>query len=147
VLAVGARPQINRVVLEAGGEPRYEAGCRVTDAAALQAAIRAAGQARMEVESRLSKVRRGRVRGVVAVSVGARAVLPWRGRASMAAVHGCRRKQRAQGSCARKDAGMAAACRDATTASLLGRRACQPAWAAVLETPPSPPPRLHRAPR
>ena len=57
VIVIGARPQINKAMRESGVEPRYEHGYRVTDAASLQAAIRAAGQARMEVESRLSKAR------------------------------------------------------------------------------------------
>lgn len=55
VVVIGARPQINKAIRESGSEPRYEQGYRVTDALSLQAAIRASGQARMEVESRLSK--------------------------------------------------------------------------------------------
>ena len=57
VIVIGARLQINQAMRATGVEPRYEHGYRVTDAASLQAAIRAAGHARMEVESRLSKVR------------------------------------------------------------------------------------------
>lgn len=56
MVVIGARPQINKAIRESGSEPRYEQGYRVTDALSLQAAIRASGQARMEVESRLSKV-------------------------------------------------------------------------------------------
>lgn len=56
VIVIGARLQINKAMRESGVEPRYEHGYRVTDAAAMQAAIQAAGHARMEVESRLSKV-------------------------------------------------------------------------------------------
>ncbi|KAL4423548.1 hypothetical protein ABPG77_006571 [Micractinium sp. CCAP 211/92] len=55
VVVIGARPQINAAMREQGVEPRYEHGYRVTDADSMQAAIRAAGYARMEVESRLSK--------------------------------------------------------------------------------------------
>jgi acetylglutamate kinase len=57
VLVLGARPQINEVLRGHGAEPRYEAGYRVTDEIAMEAAIQAAGLARMEVEARLSKVR------------------------------------------------------------------------------------------
>ena len=57
VVVIGARPQINQAVRARGGEPRYEHGYRVTDPASMQAAVQAAGLARMEVESRLSKVR------------------------------------------------------------------------------------------
>ena len=56
VVVIGARLQINQAMRAAGVEPRYAHGCRVTDAATMQAAIQAAGHARMEVESRLSKV-------------------------------------------------------------------------------------------
>jgi hypothetical protein len=56
VLVVGARMQIEREILAIGGSPRIVGGFRVTDQVALQAAIRAAGTARMEVEARLSKV-------------------------------------------------------------------------------------------
>lgn len=55
VLVVGARTQINQALRENGKEPRYAGGCRVTDDVAMRAAIAAAGLARMEVESRLSK--------------------------------------------------------------------------------------------
>lgn len=55
VIVIGARPQINRAVRERGAEPQYAHGYRVTDPASLQAAIQAAGHARMEIESRLSK--------------------------------------------------------------------------------------------
>lgn len=57
VVVIGARPQINKAVRESGAEPQYAHGYRVTDPASLQAAIQAAGHARMEIESRLSKVR------------------------------------------------------------------------------------------
>lgn len=59
VIVVGARMQINQVLQEHGAEPRYVSGFRVTDAVAMEAAIEAAGKARMEIEARLSKVRRG----------------------------------------------------------------------------------------
>ncbi|KAK9810524.1 hypothetical protein WJX72_012135 [[Myrmecia] bisecta] len=55
VVVLGARPQINEALREQGAEPRYELGSRVTDALAMQAAMQAAGAARMEVEARLSK--------------------------------------------------------------------------------------------
>ena len=56
VVVIGARLQINQAMRAAGVEPTYAHGYRVTDAASMQAAIQAAGHARMEVESRLSKV-------------------------------------------------------------------------------------------
>lgn len=59
VVVIGARMQINAAVRAGGGEPRYAHGYRVTDPASLQAAIQAAGHARMEIESRLSKVSAG----------------------------------------------------------------------------------------
>lgn len=55
VLVVGARTQINQAIRDNGKEPQYAGGCRVTDDVAMRAAIAAAGLARMEVESRLSK--------------------------------------------------------------------------------------------
>lgn len=59
VLVVGARMQINKKLLEHGAVPRYAAGFRVTDAVTMEAAIQAAGTARMEIEARLSKVGAG----------------------------------------------------------------------------------------
>lgn len=56
MLVLGARMQINEYVREHGAEPTYAAGFRVTDHIAMEAAISAAGKARMEVEARLSKV-------------------------------------------------------------------------------------------
>lgn len=55
VVVVGARAQINQALLATGSEPQYAGGYRVTDDVAMRAAIAAAGAARMEVESRLSK--------------------------------------------------------------------------------------------
>lgn len=55
VIVLGARQRINKVLREHGTEPKLTAGLRVTDGEALQAAIEAAGSARMEVEAKLSK--------------------------------------------------------------------------------------------
>ena len=57
MLVLGARPNIDAMVRQAGAEPQYAAGQRVTDARTMQAAMQAAGAARMLVEARLSKVR------------------------------------------------------------------------------------------
>lgn len=56
VLVLGARPGIDAMVRDSGHEPRYSHGQRVTDGVAMEAAMQAAGAARMEVEARLSKV-------------------------------------------------------------------------------------------
>lgn len=56
VLVLGARPNIDAMVRQSGAEPQYAAGQRVTDARTMQAAMQAAGAARMQVEGRLSKV-------------------------------------------------------------------------------------------
>ena len=58
VLVLGARPGIDAMVRDSGHEPMYSHGQRVTDGVAMEAAMQAAGAARMEVEARLSKVRR-----------------------------------------------------------------------------------------
>ena len=55
VVVVGARMQINEAMRAYGVEPQYAGGYRVTDDVAMQAAVAAAGAARMEVEARLSK--------------------------------------------------------------------------------------------
>eukprot|EP00887_Chlorella_sp_A99_P006828 scaffold2.g6828.t1 len=55
VVVVGVRMQINQAVRARGREPCYASGYRVTDPETMQAAIAAAGRARMEVEARLSK--------------------------------------------------------------------------------------------
>ena len=56
VLVLGVRPGIDAMVRDGGREPIYSHGQRVTDGAAMEAAMQAAGAARMEVEARLSKV-------------------------------------------------------------------------------------------
>lgn len=56
VLVVGARLQVNEAIRATGSEPQFVSGYRVTDAVAMEAAVQAAGAARMEVEARLSKV-------------------------------------------------------------------------------------------
>ncbi len=55
VVVLGARQGIDSTVRAAGGEVRYVEGQRVTDAATMDAAVQAAGAARMEFEARLSK--------------------------------------------------------------------------------------------
>jgi amino-acid N-acetyltransferase len=55
VVVVGARMQINQAIAARGSESRYAGGYRVTDDTAMEAAVAAAGAARMEVEARLSK--------------------------------------------------------------------------------------------
>lgn len=55
VVVLGAKEGIDRTVRAAGGEVRYVGGQRVTDAATMQAAVQAAGAARMQFEARLSK--------------------------------------------------------------------------------------------
>jgi len=55
VLVVGARLKIDEAMRVAGSEPQYVRGYRVTDDVAMQAAVAAAGTARMMVEARLSK--------------------------------------------------------------------------------------------
>jgi len=47
--------QINKAIRANGSEPQYAGGYRVTDDVAMEAAVAAAGSARMEVEARLSK--------------------------------------------------------------------------------------------
>jgi amino-acid N-acetyltransferase len=54
VLVHGARPQINARLLEAGVEPRFERGVRVTDRDYLDPVLQAIGQVRFEIESALS---------------------------------------------------------------------------------------------
>jgi amino-acid N-acetyltransferase len=54
VLVHGARPQINSRLLEAGVEPRFERGVRVTDRDYLDPVLQAIGQVRFEIESALS---------------------------------------------------------------------------------------------
>ena len=56
VLVLGARPGIDAMVRDSGYEPQYSHGQRVTDGVAMEAAMQAAGAARMEVEARLSQV-------------------------------------------------------------------------------------------
>ena len=56
VLVLGVRPGIDDMVRESGHEPVFSRGQRVTDGVAMEAAMQAAGAARMEVEARLSKV-------------------------------------------------------------------------------------------
>ena len=58
VLVLGTRPNIDARVRQSGGKPCYSDGQRVTDFQTMQAAMQAAGAARMQVEARLSKVRR-----------------------------------------------------------------------------------------
>jgi amino-acid N-acetyltransferase len=55
VVVVGARSRINEAIRAFGIEPEYAGGYRVTDEVAMEAAVAAAGAARMEVEARLSK--------------------------------------------------------------------------------------------
>ena len=56
VLVLGVRPDIDAMVRDSGHEPIYAHGQRVTDGVAMEAAMQAAGAARMKVEARLSKV-------------------------------------------------------------------------------------------
>ena len=56
MVVLGARQGIDSTVRAAGGEVRYAGGQRVTDAVTMQAAVQAAGAARMEFEAHLSKV-------------------------------------------------------------------------------------------
>lgn len=56
VVVLGSRQGIDSTVRAAGGKVRYVDGLRVTDAATMQAAVQAAGAARMEFEAHLSKV-------------------------------------------------------------------------------------------
>jgi amino-acid N-acetyltransferase len=56
VVVLGAKEGIDRTVRAAGGEVRYVHGQRVTDEATMQAAVQAAGTARMQFEARLSRV-------------------------------------------------------------------------------------------
>lgn len=55
VVVLGSRQGIDSTVRAAGGQVRYVDGLRVTDAATMQAAVQAAGAARMEFEAHLSK--------------------------------------------------------------------------------------------
>ncbi|KAL4552786.1 hypothetical protein Ndes2526B_g02695 [Nannochloris sp. 'desiccata'] len=55
VVVVGARSRINEAIRALNMEPEYAGGYRVTDEVAMEAAVAAAGAARMEVEARLSK--------------------------------------------------------------------------------------------
>lgn len=55
VLVVGARLKIDEAVRVAGSEPQYVRGYRVTDDVAMNAAVAAAGTARMMVEAKLSR--------------------------------------------------------------------------------------------
>ncbi len=57
---LGVRPGIDDMVRDSGHELTYSRGQRVTDGVAMEAAMQAAGAARMEVEARLSKVSHGR---------------------------------------------------------------------------------------
>lgn len=54
VLVHGARPQINRRLLESQLEPRFERGVRVTEASALDGVLQGIGQVRFEIEAGLS---------------------------------------------------------------------------------------------
>ncbi|MFC4160528.1 amino-acid N-acetyltransferase [Chitinimonas lacunae] len=54
VLVHGARPQINRRLLECQLEPRFERGVRVTDAETLDGVLQAIGSVRFEIEAGLS---------------------------------------------------------------------------------------------
>ena len=54
VLVPGARPQVERRLLERGGQVRYEGGYRVTDALALECLKEAVGALRVEIEALLS---------------------------------------------------------------------------------------------
>ena len=56
VIVIGARQQIDDLLAKQGEAPQYAAGYRVTDAAAMQTAIQAAGASRMAVEAQLSRV-------------------------------------------------------------------------------------------
>ena len=53
---LGAQHQVDNQLLEQGLEPIFIGGYRVTTPEAMQAAMEAAGTARTEVESQLSKV-------------------------------------------------------------------------------------------
>lgn len=55
VVVLGSRQGIDNTIRAAGGQVRYVDGLRVTDVATMQAAIQAAGAARMEFEASLSK--------------------------------------------------------------------------------------------
>jgi acetylglutamate kinase len=57
VVVLGSRQGIDNTIRAAGGQVRYVDGLRVTDVATMQAAIQAAGAARMEFEASLSKVK------------------------------------------------------------------------------------------
>lgn len=54
VLVHGARPQIEQRLSEAGIEPRYHDGLRITDAEALPRVCEATGHVRMQIEATLS---------------------------------------------------------------------------------------------
>jgi amino-acid N-acetyltransferase len=54
VLVHGARPQINARLVEAGVEPRFERGVRITDREYLDPVLQAIGQVRFEIEAALS---------------------------------------------------------------------------------------------
>ena len=56
VLVIGARQQIDQLLEKQGEAPQYAAGYRITDSAAMQTAVQAAGASRMAVEAQLSKV-------------------------------------------------------------------------------------------
>lgn len=55
VIVLGARQQIDDLLTKQGEAPQYAAGYRVTDAAAMQTAVQAAGASRMAVEAQLSR--------------------------------------------------------------------------------------------
>ena len=54
VLVYGARPQIEELVEEQGGENRYVNGLRITDDLGLETAKEVAGRLRVEIEALLS---------------------------------------------------------------------------------------------
>ena len=56
VLVCGAKPQIDDYLREHGQEPRHVGAYRVTDALALQGALKAAGTISTEMSAHLSKV-------------------------------------------------------------------------------------------
>lgn len=57
VIVLGAQPQIDTALQERGVFTQFVGGYRVTDAAALEAAVEAAGMSRTAVEQYLSRVR------------------------------------------------------------------------------------------
>ena len=56
MVVVGAQPLIDTILWQRGMQPAYVGGYRVTNEAALQAAVQAAGHGRVMCEQYLSKV-------------------------------------------------------------------------------------------